>query len=235
MNITKKHDRAKDYYSYISKSKYVLDGQCPDQLAAKFVGLLPVSAEHALYVLIDREYRPKWEPFVKYQSECPPHKGEDVDYMQLVSYAEIKLMSFMQTRFTCGNTTVMYDTERRCYILISKTTTGVDHVPLMKKKHALPICVVSIYAIYKISETKCRYVALSHQWFNMKDVSGFLLKSLLKKRGKKLFEEWSKLAKERVAKYGDDRPKYCPEMDTLDAFNAKYLPNPDSVKTWITD
>jgi hypothetical protein len=232
LQVTKKKDRAQDYYSYISKSKYPLDGIVSSALSGKFVGVLPVSAEQALYVLLDREYRSRWEPFVKYQVELPMHN--DGDYQQTVCYAEIKFAALIQTRYSSGNTTVLYDTERRCYIWISKTTTGVDHKPLMKKKNAIYSLHISIYVVYQISETRCRYVTCNHSFLNMRDFSDGIYKSLFRKRGKLLFEQWVKLSKERNAKYGSERPKNTPELDTLDTFKTKYLPASNSVKTWST-
>jgi hypothetical protein len=232
LQVTKKFDREKDYYSYINRTRIPLDPSVPDQMGAKFVGVLPVSAEQALYVLIDREYRPKWEPFVKYQTELPMHK--EGDYSQTVAYAEMKLMFFLKTRFCCGNTSILYDSERRCYLLISKTTTGVDHKPLMRKKSAISSIHMSVYVIYKITDSKCRYVAMNHSFLNMSyDISDGLFKTMMRKRGKFLFEYWLQLSKERVEKYGNEKPRFCPELDTLDDFKQKYLPNLDSVKTWI--
>jgi hypothetical protein len=230
LQITKKHSREKMYYSYVSHTKYQLDGIVPNQMAAKFVGILPISAEMALYPLVDRTYRSRWEPFVKFQNEMEPYTSGD--YTQLVSYAEIKLMPLMQTRYCVGNTTITYDTERRCYILVSKTTTGVEINPLMKKKNAIPCMVVSVYVIYKINENKCRYVAVNISYMQMRDISGTIMKSLLRKRGKGLFDEWLKLSQERMANCGEERPKNCPEMDTLDDFKKKYLTSADAIKTW---
>jgi hypothetical protein len=232
--MTKKYDRAKGYYSYVSCSKYETDPEkgLPPGKAGKFVGVLPLSALQALYVLLDREYRPRWEPFMKHHVEIDNYQGRDGEYDQTVSYAEIKLLFFLRTRYSAGNTTVMYDSARRCYIWISKTTTGIDIEPLKKKKNPIPAAFISVHVIYKISDTKCRYVATTHAFLNMKDPTDSMLKILFRKRGKHLFENWVKLGTERIQKYGDKRPADNKELDTLDVFMKKYLPNEDSVKTW---
>jgi hypothetical protein len=234
LQITKKHAREKMYYSYLSKSKYPLDGKVPNQMAAKFVGVLPVSAEDALYALIDREYRNRWEPFVKLQVDLDPYK--EGDYSHLVSYAELKFMPILSTRYCVGQTSVVYDTERRAYLIFSKSTTGVKIDPTKRKKpNAIPIVLASIHAIYKISDDKCRYVTLTVSCINARSdlANNASSRILFKKRGKGLFENWLKLALERKEKYGHNaRPQHSPDLDTLDDYMKKYLNTEGATKTW---
>jgi hypothetical protein len=220
------------YYSYLSALKYPLDGVCPEQMAAKFVGVLPVSAEDAMYALLDREYRSRWEPFTKLQVDLPPHT--EGDYQVAVSYAELKFMPIMSSRYCIGQCLVVYDTERRAYLIFSKTSTGVQIDPKIRNKpNSVPLVVASIHAIYKISDDKCRYVTLSLVHLNTKDMANnFAVRTMFKKRGKTMFNNWVKLSKERIEKYGHQRPKYNPDLDTLDEFNKRYLSEEGASKTW---
>ncbi len=157
----------------------------------------------------------------------------DGEFETTVQYGEAKLIFFLKTRGSAGNSTVLYDSARRCYIYIVKTQTEFDDTNYKKKK-AVPMVILCVYVIYHISDTKCRYVICNHGFMGMKDASDTVQKMLNKKRGKQLYEQWSNLARDRREKYGNERPKVCPELDTLDAYMKKYLPNDDSVKTFAT-
>jgi hypothetical protein len=224
---TKINAREDMYYSYISKDNTPLDGICKPSKALKLVGVLPCSAEEAFHAMWDEKYKQKWEPFMTYQKAVDTQP--DGPYDMRIVYGELKLAFFLKTRYAVGVNSAMYDTARRCYISICKTTSAVDITNLKRKRNPIPTTVISITIIYKISETQCRYVIVSRADFQMQDPSDHILKFIMKKRGKTMFNNWIEIVKERNTK---ERPEFSIYADSLEAFMQKYLPEPTSVKTW---
>jgi hypothetical protein len=221
------------YYSYVSTCKYPLDEKSPAVKAGKFCGLLPCSAEEALYAVVDPVYTSQFDQkLLSYKKELEPYT--DGDYDQCRMYAELDLLSILQTRYSAGNNTILYDSVRRMYVLINKTETEFDNSSCKQKKSLTPGVFVGVHLIYKISETKCRYVTIAIAYVGVKEPGDAVYKHLLKRRGKNLFQNWLKYALDRKEKYGSTRPQNCPELDTLDSFMVKYLPTSESIKTWLT-
>ncbi len=228
LQITRKDDREKDYYSYISKNKYKLHDGIPECVACKLVGVLPVSAEEAVNALLDPKYKHRWDAFTTYETEVGIFDG---DYDVYLKYYELKLLFFLSLRCIAGGQSLMYDTARRAYIRIGKTNPHVDIDHLKQNKDAIKVTVVQMDIIYKISDTKCRYITCTYGYLHFKDPTEWVMKRIFKKKGKKLFANWSEISKERQKNGETERPNNR-LFETLDSFEKKYIPTVDCVKTW---
>lgn len=186
-----------------------------------------------MYALLDKEHTSEWEVFTKLYK--PAGYDTNGDYDVVRSYSELEIAFFLQTRYACGLNTVVYDTQRKCYMWIAKTTNGFNHEAYREYKKAVRLVSIACYTVYQLSDNKCRYSIVIGADYDIGS-NKTLKKKLFKKRGKTMHLEWKRLCKLRQEKYNGERPiDHNRNLDTLDAFMRKYVPDEDSKKTWYTD
>lgn len=124
LSVTKKNKLEKDYYPYISRADYCIGGNERMKLG-KFTGFLPCSATHAMETLFNIvDFTRLGDPNIigltsLGVSEPDPANGRPYP----VHYYDT-LLSFLIKRRVTMFGTVVYDTERQCYIVVLKTTTA---------------------------------------------------------------------------------------------------------------
>jgi hypothetical protein len=224
LRATKKNEREKDYYSYISREKFLIDNE--PLSASKLTGNLNFSAQEALYSLLDRECSYKWEPFTTFYKQVG--YDDSGDYAVSQSYNELSLVPLMKKRYCCGITSLVYDSERRCYIWLCKTTTGFSHEEHQQTKNAIRTTSIAAYSIFPLSENKCRYTVISFA-----KASDFIFKIISKKMCKSMQSGWTDLCYMRKERFNHAKPvDHSRNLDTLDHFMEKFLPDENSTKTW---
>lgn len=101
------------------------------------------------------------------------------------------------------------------------------------KKVVVPMTIFTALTLYKISETKARYVEFVYTDVKVNtDPTRGLLKMLYQKHSESVHATFG-LTVETREKNGGGRPEECKRfIDLLDDFKAKYLPTGTEEKTW---
>ncbi|KAL0491747.1 endonuclease LCL3 [Acrasis kona] len=218
--------------SSISDKKYELDGFCNKQFMYKYSGELYFSAREALYALLDVRNLKDWVPLVT-ACEYVGYDGTR-DYAVSKIYCDLRISCFMKKRFCYVISTVVYDTIRRCYIIIIKTTTGVNSRNRRNRGASRVVSVVCFF-IYEIGEFKSRYSCLTCANMDLLPfVPSLFEKRYNKKFGLNLFKKWDALCKRRGEEHGHCKPNDSLNiLETLDDFVSKYLSADNREKTWM--
>ncbi len=222
-------EREKQYYTYVTKVKWPIDGVCDEQIMAKCTGHLDFSAKEALHALLDAELQIQWNNLLRKFKVIKYDNSGDYDVVQ--SYNQVDIAFFLRRRHCYGVATVVYDFKRKCYMWCCKTSTGVEEDPSIHgKKKLVRMVSAACYTIYEVGENKCRYSFVGSADVNIKQNETLLI-ALTKKRGKTMHEEWQKLCQYRKMKYNSERPlDHNQNLDTLDSFFKRY-----GTKTWVAD
>ncbi|KAL0484473.1 hypothetical protein AKO1_005132 [Acrasis kona] len=223
---TKLNEKEKNIYSFISKSDFkTLEGKTVK--LSKFMGILPYSAKDVLFSITNESNWKVWDRNCVY---C-----NNVDYVQNENYSftvdsyAMKYLPFMKYRSGIKMSTVIYDSVRKSYSYISKTTSALG-VPRLENtiKHDFYFGLT----LYHISENKCRYVYVLY-YHSKTFVHKIVSKKLYSMYGRKLYEGLLKSCNSSVKKNGETvRPdSHWRVLDTLDDFIEKYVSD-GSEKTW---
>jgi hypothetical protein len=141
----------------------------------------------------------------------------------------LKIAKIFAPRTVTLNSTLVFDTERQCYILVGVSTNEI------KQDHESHIATEMVLGVtfYHISEKKCRVVYTAYTDVKMPINNAMLTKALFKKKGIQTYEGTMAVIAMKREQDGFARPKNSGgRMETLDDFMAKHLPTSDSKKTW---
>jgi hypothetical protein len=241
LRATKKNDiKEQDHYCYISKTSYHVGDAIEGLHLCKFTGYVPYSAEHLLEAIAKPETAKSFDHNMSVL--------QDVDYVPLDSntpypilytYYEANLgIPFHKNRHCIQMCTVVYDTTRKCYMWVGKSTSvfndkieQVYHGTPQRKK-MVPCDFVYGYTIYKISENKCRYVHSVYADVKVK-MGLSMFKMVMKKREQGLHDGFISVCEQlrQANEAGHDKQREGP-MKALDDNMARYLPTEESTKTW---
>jgi hypothetical protein len=221
----------REYYTYISKTSYAIGDQINGLQLGKITGTLPFSAEEVLRSIVRQDTSKLWD--------ANSTHWEQVDYQKIDSrhpyacchtdYEMSTGVPMMHHRYSLQLSTVVYDTERKCYIWVGKS---LDQPLARDTSHMVKADFLYGYTLYKINSKKMRYVHCVYADLKNNMISS-LFRTAMKKRETGLhqgFMQVCKLAQEN----GFPRPQNdCGLLTSLDDFMAKYLSTDSTgVKTW---
>ncbi|KAL0487909.1 regulator of G-protein signaling [Acrasis kona] len=152
---TKLNEKEHSAYTYISNPIKTLDGS--KVLLVKYTGLVPYSAERTVNQMMVTSTKKKYwlkgqvkDEFMEYHTFENP--DEYAISLSLYSYSMMKLLK----PFECVKlNTVVYDTKRRCYMYIMKSTTAYGRHKDMKR--STPMTYLYSVQVNQVAENMCRY------------------------------------------------------------------------------
>ncbi|KAL0476514.1 hypothetical protein AKO1_004595 [Acrasis kona] len=230
LRVSKKNEVERESFSYISKRTFTTSDGIKIKLA-KFTGVIPFSAEQTFHALVNRDLQKYWDSKqVKNEPFCYSKAG---DYSVTVQdYVMNIVPHLMKKRQATKMSSAVYDTKRKCYLYACKTTDAYE-----KQIDPKNACIRFYFGVmlYRISETKCRYVYTLYYQFtsNIKsDKVRNAIFNLAMKQKSKAFHSGIVKACQKQRDVGFKRPENNTILDTFDDFSTKYLDSPNSVKTW---
>ncbi|KAL0484676.1 regulator of G-protein signaling [Acrasis kona] len=149
---TKKNEVEKSMYGYISKKCY----KGPDNFnikLAKFTGILPCSAREAIYAMCDGSIGRKWDAGSVRCGDLGFIDNEQDSYSVSLHDHYASISKLLSHRSSVVMNTIVYDSVRKCYSSVSKTTNAFEEFELEGVKIKF-YCGITFY---EISENRCRY------------------------------------------------------------------------------
>ncbi|KAL0490141.1 regulator of G-protein signaling [Acrasis kona] len=225
---TAKDQKERDYYPYVSKNSYLLtelNGKSSSQLITKLTGRLNYSAEHVTMCLFDERNKHYWMDYASIYE----HKGINTEheYMHVNVYSDILLSKFLSARDNLNMSSLLYDTERRCYMWVTKSDLINDKKQYRKSKSISDGIQLNCMFIYETGENTCRYCYLLFGEFGLKSMD-FVHRLIAKKLSKKMHNQFIQMCSITPSRDGD-------MLNTLYDFRKKHLSEPNSIKTWADD
>ncbi len=189
----------------------------------KFTGHVPCSAKQFTNIFGDVSNKYTWDrnlktryfvDFISAETESIPYSCSLLDYT-------VKMPFFMKDRRNLMLMTGLYDTSRKCYVFIGKSTTAYPEKENFKD--TIPWEVLFGYMFYEIDETTCRYVHVIYLNIRMKQTNNNTVgKIVTQKRAKDLHEGFIKSVKQH--KNPDKRPENSQRiLDTLDDYIEAFV------------
>ncbi len=238
LRITKRGEKERKEYGFISRTKYSLGQNLQGMTLTKITGNVNFSAEQLFYAIIDENYFKEWD---KISCDCKLLDYipcSDVQpYSASIAVYGANIGPLFTRRRCLMVSTILYDTVRQCFMLIGKTTlkqTLESYGESSTKKKVIPMTLFSGLCVYKISETKSRYVQLVYSDLQIgKDPSRGILKKILKKHATTLHVGYERAVTLREKNGDGGRPENCRRfMETYDDFVKRYIPTGTEEKTW---
>ncbi|KAL0476264.1 RGS13 [Acrasis kona] len=218
------NEKEKEYYGYMSKHKYNLSKT--EQIISKFTGTLKVSAEHLLYSLLDDRNKHHWMQYVKVYDNI--NVNIDHEYSFVNVYSELHLTKILTPRDNLSMATLLYDSERRCYMWVCKSNVSYDKRPLRTHRRLNDLVDLNCMFIYDTGENTCRYTYLLFGDHGLKSME-FLHRVIAKKLSKKFHKQFIEMCLLK------DPVRDGQLQNTLKDFKSRYLSEPGSRKTWAED
>jgi hypothetical protein len=229
LRATKKNAVERDYYTYISKTSYAIGDQITGLQLGKITGTLPFSAEEVLHSIVKTDTSKLWDHNQTHW-EMVHYQPIDHKHPYACCHTDFEMTTgvpMMHKRYSLQMSTVVYDTERKCYIWVGKS---LDEPLARDTSHMVKADFLYGYALYQISSTKMRYVHVVYADLKNNMIST-LFKTAMKKREKGLHQGFMQVCKLAQSE-GFPRPeKDCGLLKSFDEFKDTYLQD-DAVKTW---
>ncbi|KAL0476766.1 hypothetical protein AKO1_002766, partial [Acrasis kona] len=226
LSPTKIGKKERDHYPYVSKHRYLMsDNPKSGQLITKLTGRLNFSAEHFAHCVNDEQNDRFWKV------HCPNFKiigiNEEHEYAHATHYSDLVLSKLMRPRDQMLMHTLLYDTERRCYMFFSKTTLAEDKLKYRGPGKYSDVSGFNCLFIYDLGENKCRYCYLIFTDAGLKYMD-LVYKLIAKGLSKKMHDQYIEMCAITPTKTS------CISQ-TLEIFRSRYLSTPGAVKTWAQD
>ncbi|KAL0489243.1 hypothetical protein AKO1_013768 [Acrasis kona] len=223
---TKTGQKEKDHYSYLSKEKY-LQGDTPGsgQHITKLTGTLNHSAEHFAHCVVDDSNQHYWN---EYCSDIQ-YLGLDHEntYSHVKVYHDLILSRFLPIRDHTCITTMLYDTERRCYMYFIRSILQDKSQHRKPSRRYSDYFTFSCLFMYETGENTCRYSYLMFADVGLKMLV-FIHKLIAKDLSKKMHKQFQNMCSINPTRKNHN-------SSTLETFKERYLATPNAVKTWAPD
>ncbi|KAL0479724.1 regulator of G-protein signaling [Acrasis kona] len=229
MRRSKKGEVERDLFSYVSKSVFRASDGTQIKLA-KLTGIVPYSAEQTLHALVRKDLRKLWDSN-EVRNNAFAYNSEGDYSVTVQDYAMTLIPVLMKKRQAIKMSTVLYDTNRKCFLYACKTTEAFQ---FEQDPKAVQMHFYFGVAIYNISESRCRYVYTLYYQYGKPGShdSEFTFRLSMKQKSKAMHEGIIKACD--IQKKNDfKRPENSNSaLETLDDFKKKYLSTTGSQKTW---
>jgi hypothetical protein len=145
LRATKHNELEREQYSYISRNRWACGEHLSGLHLSKFTGLLPCSAEEALYALCDWDMRSIHDKLTIGADTLDYKKIDaDIPYPVAMYYIECKLLFFLRNRATVGMVTTVYDTERQCYSMVGKSSRNFKQYDIKQRSRRSTVMIDGI-------------------------------------------------------------------------------------------
>ncbi|KAL0481656.1 hypothetical protein AKO1_012477 [Acrasis kona] len=226
-----------NHYCYTSKTDYSIGGLKGLKLG-KMTGILPYHVDDVIAAYNNknlRHYHDRQYFSLDQLKREVAGDGNDHMYSNTASRYILKFAPLMKKRCMNQMNTMVYDCERECYVLITKTSTNYSGYKneIGPDEDMVEGVMIGGYVFFKIDGNRTRYVHMGYADFKLPELlSKTIFKKLVVKRAKLLYTGIMKACEEH--KKGSvevvDNTTW-----TLEDFKKRFSEENGTGKTWNID
>jgi hypothetical protein len=222
------------FHSYVSNTKYGFGTGVTGLRLGKTIGNMPFSAKTVMTAYINQMSSqsgdmidPHQVGYKEVEYFPPGTKGIFPNF--LLSYL-MDLGSMFKRREILEVVSVVYDTQRKCYLLVGKSTKDPELFSKRAEGDHVQVDIVFGYAFYHVSENSSKYTSVFYGDFKTPLMKKQMLKKMMYERALG-FHKGLTYHCEKISREGTTEPigmfGKC-----LDDYMNKFVPTKKSVQTW---